>query len=178
MDDGEKRLTIPKGAIFIISAGAYSDYGVMGVFRATKRISTKVYIAAYIKEHPDQEKSPDEKMFLGWLARAGVLEPVDTFEWHLGASYDAEFNYEVERAEPIEDYDSLLAKKNALKARLAQWEAEAPIRAAAVAKREEERRALSAFLEASIAQGHPLVGPPLPANEDLDGFLIRTASKE
>lgn len=77
---------IPAGALFTITTGAYSSYYIVGVFRATQEINTSSLVAAYLSENPEQcEKYRfKEREFLGWLAQKGLLEPVETWEWHLG----------------------------------------------------------------------------------------------
>jgi hypothetical protein len=76
---------IPAGSFFTVTTGEYSDYSVHGVFRALQDIDPRALSKRYLSEHPDQAKEYhfEESQFLGWLAREGVIETVDSYEWHL-----------------------------------------------------------------------------------------------
>ena len=78
-------LPIPKGALFLISTGEYSDYSIDGVFRALDIIDTKSLRDEYLLLHPEQRQTYqfDDREFLAWLARKELLEPINTWEWHL-----------------------------------------------------------------------------------------------
>lgn len=77
---------IPKGMLFTVTAGVYSDYGVMGVFRAVADIDVAALVNEYLSEMPRQRKRHqfNEREFLAWLYRRGVLEAVQCMELHLG----------------------------------------------------------------------------------------------
>lgn len=85
----QSMLPIPAGAIFTVTCGEYSDYSVEGVFRAVAEINTEKMVSEYLLEHPEQSGLYvfKEKMFIGWLARKGVIEAIDSYEWYLGAYY-------------------------------------------------------------------------------------------
>jgi hypothetical protein len=78
-----KMIPIPKGAIFTITTGVYSDYSVHGVFRAKEDIDVETLRDLWIVAHPDQQEDYyfNEIEFLASLS--GILEPIDAFEWHL-----------------------------------------------------------------------------------------------
>lgn len=85
----EAKQIIPKGALFTLTTGAYSDYYIRGVFRALKEIHSDDLLAEWFAEHPEQTNAYNFKDydFLGWVARKGLLEPLDSFEWHLDGTY-------------------------------------------------------------------------------------------
>lgn len=66
-------VTIPEGAIFTITAGAYSDFRVEGVFRALKPIP-ELHARATFSAAGSIEKA------LATMAREGLMEPVHSFE--------------------------------------------------------------------------------------------------
>lgn len=80
---------IPKGALMTLTTGAYSDYYVRGVFRALEEIRSDELLAEWLASHPEQREGYEFKDhdFLGWVARKGLLEPVDSFEWHVDGGY-------------------------------------------------------------------------------------------
>jgi len=80
-----KMLPIPAGSLFTVTSGEYSDYSVRGVFRALAAINADALRSEYLAERPEQavEYCFREDQFLGWVARKGLIEAVDCFEWHL-----------------------------------------------------------------------------------------------
>lgn len=87
MTDEPKMMVIPAGAIFTITTGAYSGYSVRGVFRAVADIDADTLRDEWLATDPKPPRrswDDDLDAFLGWVARKGLLEPLDSFEWHLG----------------------------------------------------------------------------------------------
>lgn len=82
-----RAVTIPAGALFTVSTGAYSDYIVLGVFRAVVAIDTASELAEWLKTHPDQREDYhfDDGAFFADVARRGLVEAVPSYEWSLGA---------------------------------------------------------------------------------------------
>jgi hypothetical protein len=76
---------IPAGALVIISSGAYSDYGVFGVFRAVKEIDPDALRDDWVARHPDQAESFrfNSDGFLSEMTTSGLLEQVPCYEYHL-----------------------------------------------------------------------------------------------
>lgn len=98
---------IPAGMVFTVTTGVYSDYFVRGVFRAKAEIDTSALMAEWLCDHPKQTQaySFSEDEFLGWVCRKGLIEPIDSFEWHLSdygcaedATCEAVTPYEIEPA--------------------------------------------------------------------------------
>jgi hypothetical protein len=75
--------TIPKGSIFTISTGEYSNYCIRGIFKATEDINPNALIASWLAAHPEQKEKYcfQESDFIASLSL--ILEPIDAFEWHL-----------------------------------------------------------------------------------------------
>ena len=78
---------ITKGELLTLATGEYSDYSVRGVFRALSDFDPQEQIAKFISENPqdDGDNYYDLSEFIGWVARSGLLEPVDSREWHIGS---------------------------------------------------------------------------------------------
>lgn len=78
-------LPIPAGALFTVTTGEYSDYVVLGVFRALREFNPDVLLNQWLHKHPDQREyySFSEQKFLAEMVREGHLEPVESGEWHL-----------------------------------------------------------------------------------------------
>ena len=84
----EEMLPIPKGMLFTISTGAYSDYDVKGVFRAKADID----VVSLREQWKNNILSKDEDCyqkdeFFKWIIDLGIIEPVPSMEWHL-CDYD------------------------------------------------------------------------------------------
>lgn len=77
---------IPAGSLLTISTGEYSDYSVWGVFKALDEIDADALRSEYLALHPDQagRYTFNTTEFVAWVSRKGLLEPVPSFEWHLG----------------------------------------------------------------------------------------------
>ena len=79
--------SIPKGMLFTVTSGEYSDYQVHGVFRALEEINADELKAQWIA----MDKSRGEPYhfndtgFIAWIAKSGLLEPVDSLEFFVGA---------------------------------------------------------------------------------------------
>lgn len=102
----EKRPTvIPKGMIFTCSTGVYSDYRVMGVFRAAADIDTEAVKAEWLKNNPDQAQPYhfDCAKMLAGVVRDGLVELVDSMEWHLedGGTVDEMWLYSMDTLEEL-----------------------------------------------------------------------------
>lgn len=80
-------VTIPKGALLTISTGEYSDYVVLGVFRAKAPLDVSALRQEYLALRPVEAKEYHfhEHAFLGWVVRKGLLDHEECFEWYLGA---------------------------------------------------------------------------------------------
>jgi hypothetical protein len=84
--DEKKMAVIPFGSFLTITTGAYSGYCVRGVFRAVQDIDADKLRDEWLSIDPKPKKimEDDTDVFLGWVARKGLLEPIDSYEWHLG----------------------------------------------------------------------------------------------
>ena len=84
--------TIPAGSLLSVTTGEYSDFHVQGIFRAISDIDPNSLLAEWLLLHHEQKKrhSFDKGGFLGWVARKGLLEPVDSYDWHLSCYGDAD----------------------------------------------------------------------------------------
>ncbi|MBX9582444.1 MAG: hypothetical protein K2X87_19240 [Gemmataceae bacterium] len=83
----QKRQIIPRGTVFTVTSGAYSDYSVLAVCRAVADIDTSAELAGYLKLWPEQKKdySFHEFQFLAWLLNERRLaEEVPFMEFHVG----------------------------------------------------------------------------------------------
>lgn len=76
---------IPAGSLLTVSTGEYSDYSVHGVFRAVKDIDASQLLDEWIAAHPEEEESYcfEYGNFLADVVRQGLLEPIESWEWHL-----------------------------------------------------------------------------------------------
>jgi hypothetical protein len=84
----KKHITITAGSTFTVSTGEYSDYIVVGVFRALKDIEPDKLVAEWLEKHPDEAKDFrfNEQRFLAEAFRTGLFEHIPSFEWHLCCS--------------------------------------------------------------------------------------------
>lgn len=91
-------LPIPKGAIFTVTSGAYSDYHVRGVFRALEKIDLDHALSEWLQQHPDQSADYhfDDYAFMESLSH--LFEQIDAWNWHL-CSYNRVNEMEV--SEPV-----------------------------------------------------------------------------
>lgn len=100
---------IPAGAIFTVTSGEYSDFGVDGVFRARKEIPAERLRDEYLEGNPERRghHSFDERGFLAFLVRGGYIDQVESWELYLGG-YDRS-RFRVHRFEAwnriVEDVD-------------------------------------------------------------------------
>lgn len=76
---------IPKGMLFTITRGVYSDLENLGVFRALKDIDADVLLKKWFEDNPEQSKDYGFKdtKFLAQMVKDGVLEDVPSMEFHL-----------------------------------------------------------------------------------------------
>lgn len=79
-------MPIPAGSIFYFSEGCYSDYQIEGVFRALKDLEPETLWRAYDVFRPKRgsDSGYDNGNFMAYLIRARLIEPLDSFEWHVG----------------------------------------------------------------------------------------------
>jgi hypothetical protein len=82
---GKTMRPIPAGSLFTVTTGVYSSYEVTGVFRAAADIDPQALLDEWLEVHPEQKQqfSFIEDRFLAFVFRKGLMEPVDTYEWHL-----------------------------------------------------------------------------------------------
>jgi hypothetical protein len=81
-----KTMPIKKGALVVVSQGAYSEYAVAFIGNATQDFNPDEIVATWIKKYPEQGRRYqfDEDAFLKWLTvESGLLEEVPCVEWHL-----------------------------------------------------------------------------------------------
>jgi hypothetical protein len=84
---------IPAGAIFTVTSGEYSDYYIVGVFRALREIEPNILLKQWLTNHPEQQEDYnfEEKEFLAWITQNGYLEVVDCYNWKLESYSSASF---------------------------------------------------------------------------------------
>jgi hypothetical protein len=84
--DEKKMVIIPSGSFLTITVGAYSSYRIRGVFRAVQEIDADKLRNEWFSADPKPRNTwdDDSDAFLGWIARKNLLEPIDSYEWHLG----------------------------------------------------------------------------------------------
>lgn len=82
----KKANPIPAGHIFTVTTGCYSEYSVHGVFRTIAEVDPDALVAQWLAAHEEQRRpwGFDEAAFLAWVSRQGLIEPVDSLEWHVG----------------------------------------------------------------------------------------------
>lgn len=79
--------TIAKGTVFIVTEGEFSEYVVVGAFRALRDFSPSeeaALITPIEKEESDEWYCRIEK-FIPQLIRLGIVEEVDCERLHLGS---------------------------------------------------------------------------------------------
>lgn len=74
--------TIPAGTVMVITQCQYSDYHVIGIYRALKDIA----VAERVKTTPKPEYLG--MAFIATLIADGSLEALGDFEWNLGDTFD------------------------------------------------------------------------------------------
>lgn len=90
----DKVKVIPKGAIFTITTGEYSDYETWAVCRALKEIDVDAIQEEYLAEHPGERKEYrfKEERAISWLINEkNYAEEMNFFELHLGDYSTADF---------------------------------------------------------------------------------------
>lgn len=91
----DKVKVIPKGAIFTVTSGEYSDYYTLTVCKALKEIDTKAMQEEYLSEYPKQKERycMEESQVIAWVVNEkGYAEEIDFFELHLGSYSNADFD--------------------------------------------------------------------------------------
>lgn len=93
---------IPKGALFTVTTGEYSDYCVQGVFRALKEIDAEALRAKWLRHYPEQavDYRFDDAAFLADMARKGLIEDVESWEFHISSYSKASEMYVAEYRKP------------------------------------------------------------------------------
>lgn len=89
---------ITKDTVVITSSGQYSDYGLIGLYKASKDFDVKEELIEYEKQHPQEkpkytwikkEKCWDSPKFFSFLKDRGCLESIKGFEiWESNYSYE------------------------------------------------------------------------------------------
>lgn len=90
----EKTKVIPKGAIFTITTGEYSDYQTETVCKAIREIDVRSLQDEYLSEHKEQSVQYrfNSSVFLSWLInKKEYAEEIDFFEFHIGNYSTADF---------------------------------------------------------------------------------------
>lgn len=86
-EEEKKPTTIEKGDIVVATSGSYSDYSILGTFRARKALDVEKARMDWVTLHPEQIRhSFDEDAFLAYLFE-NYLEDVDWREMYVG-EYD------------------------------------------------------------------------------------------
>ena len=79
-------LPIPAGYM-LVTSGAYSEYGVHGVFLVKEAFCAGPYVQRYLRQNPDKanDYSFENYPFLAWLIRelGDKIEEVNVTELHL-----------------------------------------------------------------------------------------------
>ena len=83
---------IPAGSVLRISENGLCDYDVRGVFRAEKDIDAEALRAAWLQAHPEQARGCgfSEDQFIAWVVELGFLTEIESYEWFLCQSGQAE----------------------------------------------------------------------------------------
>jgi len=79
-------MTIPKGTVFLVTQGEYSDYRVNGLYQANHDLDEAALFAEYPYRHkwPYIYEHEGSVEFEDWLEAAGHISPVEHWGWHLG----------------------------------------------------------------------------------------------
>jgi len=74
-----------QGELFIITTGAYSDYGISGKFKAEKDFDFDAVLKAWLEAHPDEQKeySFSSHKFLEHLESEGFVSVAHILTLHL-----------------------------------------------------------------------------------------------
>jgi hypothetical protein len=72
--------------IVLTTAGAYSDYRVLGIFEWISSTKPSEALAIFTDENPECTKDYhfDEDQFAGWLHERGYVRDLEHHEMHLG----------------------------------------------------------------------------------------------
>lgn len=87
----QKMEIIPAGSLLTISTGEYSDYSIHGVFRAIHNIDAETLRLRWLADHPEEAERYrfNAMAFLAAATKAGLVEQVECWEWHLDDDCDA-----------------------------------------------------------------------------------------
>ena len=74
--------------IVLSTAGAYSDYRVLGIFEWLSHVTPAEALVDFLSEKPEFQQSNafDEDEFTGWLSKGGYIRDLEHHVMHL-ASY-------------------------------------------------------------------------------------------
>lgn len=86
-DSTDDMLPIPSGSIINFTEGAYSNYSIMGTFKAIQTLHTAELRESYLTKYPDQRGyergcslfAPIK--FIAWLTLLGYIEQINSWEW-------------------------------------------------------------------------------------------------
>lgn len=85
---GKRMRTLKAGEVVVVSSGAYSDYGIHGIYRLTQDIDPDGLCEQWLEIHPDLRKEYefDEYDFIAWVLKehGEAFEQIEAVEWHLG----------------------------------------------------------------------------------------------
>jgi hypothetical protein len=75
---------IPKGKLFTVSTGEYSDYTIAGVFETLTEIDTKKLRDEWLESHPEQRERYkfNDEGFLSDILSRGLIAQLECYEWH------------------------------------------------------------------------------------------------
>ncbi len=80
---------IPAGSLITFTTGEYSDYHVIGAFRALRDIDGAAIFELWRAERSEERlRGSYENQFISWAARRGDIELVDCFDWHIAIRSD------------------------------------------------------------------------------------------
>ena len=74
------------GELFVVTGGAYSDYGIYDHLRALRDFNWDECVAEWLSSHPEQTAtySGDFQGFLQWMRDKGCVESAPLLEIHIG----------------------------------------------------------------------------------------------
>lgn len=76
---------LPEGTIFLLSSGAYSDYSILALLRATQDLDLDKFVAGYLAANPEQVGKYKFKQyqFANELVASGMVEEIRTKELYI-----------------------------------------------------------------------------------------------
>lgn len=67
---------IPKGELTLFTHGEYSDFGVLGLFKASENIDVSLLRKEFERDNPKREAYGEEHDFTIWIIKKGYFEEV------------------------------------------------------------------------------------------------------